>query len=62
MFVPVEDGPRDFHLISDHAFRLETHCFAPDGGQVGGKNGVSIDDVIWSDRAVFEQVMTYHSS
>ena len=37
------------------------HWFPPDGGQIGAEDFVSVGDVIESDRAVFQEIMMYHS-
>ena len=61
MIVFLKKISRDLDIISNDALRFLSHCFPPDGGQVGAKDVVSIVDVIRSDRAVLQKVVTYQA-
>ncbi len=59
--MPSKEISGDFDIIGDYTIWFPADCLSADVDEIGTEDGVSVNDIFVSDRAVFDVIVTYHS-
>ncbi len=59
--MPSKEISGDLDIIGDYTIWFPADCFSADVDEIGTKDGVSVNDIFVSDRAVFDVIVMYHS-
>ena len=59
--MPCKEISGDCDIIGDYTIWFPADCFSADVDEIGTEDGVSVNDIFVSDRAVFDVIVTYHS-